>query len=87
MGRESLLVYSVHLLLVYGKFGPFTFADWVKNSFGFPAAILTTLLLLVVMWALAYGWSRVKASPPPWKYAVQGTVLAGFLVVFFFGPN
>ena len=87
MGRESLLVYATHLLLVYGKFGPFTFTDRVHQSFAYPEAILTTLVLLLLMYALALVWSRIKSSPPPWKRLTQGVVLGCFVLVFFFGPN
>lgn len=87
MGRESLLVYATHLLLVYGKFGYFTFTDRVNRSFSYGEAILTTLVLLGLMYALALAWSAIKASPPPWKRLVQGVVMACFVLVFFFGPN
>ena len=87
MGRESLLVYTVHLMIVYGKFGYFTFADRVNRSFGYGEAILTTLLLILLMYLLALAWSRVKSAPPPVKRLTQGVVLAGFALVFFFGPN
>ena len=87
MGRESLLVYTTHLLLVYGKFGPFTFTDRVHQSFTYPEAILTTLVLFLLMYALALVWSRIKTSPPPWKRATQLVVLGCFVLVFFFGPN
>ena len=87
MGRESLLVYATHLLLVYGKFGSFTFADRVQRSFGYPAAIFTTLILVGAMYLLARAWAGVKAGPLTVRRFVQGTVLAGFVLVFFFGPN
>jgi len=87
MGRESLLVYTVHLLLVYGKFGGFTFAETMRKAFGYPEAIVTTVVLLGLMYALAYGWSRIKSGPVPLKRSVQGVVLAVFVLVFFFGPH
>jgi uncharacterized membrane protein len=87
MGRESLLVYATHLLLVYGKFGAWTFTDRVGSSFGYAEAAVTTIVLLGLMYVLAYGWSRVKAGPAGVKRAVQGVILAGFVLVFFFGPR
>jgi uncharacterized membrane protein len=87
VGRESLLVYATHLLLVYGKFGPFTFTDRVRHSFRYPEAVLTTLILLALMIALAYVWEKVKAGPLTVRRLVQTTVLACFILVFFFGPN
>jgi len=87
VGRESLLVYTAHLMLVYGKFGYFTFTDRVNQSFGYGEAIVTMLILIGMMYLLAMGWSRVKSSPPRVKRIIQGVVLAGFVLVFFFGPN
>ncbi len=87
VGRESLLVYTAHLMLVYGKFGYFTFTDRVNQSFGYGEAIVTMLILIGMMYLLAMGWSRVKSSPPRVKRIIQGVVLGGFVLVFFFGPN
>ena len=87
MGRESLLVYTVHLMLVYGKYGYFTFADRVHQSFGYGEAALATVVLIAMMYALAYAWNRVRLAPPPVKRITEWAVLACFLLVFFFGPN
>jgi fucose 4-O-acetylase-like acetyltransferase len=87
MGRESLLVYATHLMLVFGKFGYFTFTDRVNRQFGYGEAIITTLILAGMMYLLALGWTRVKSAPPHVKRITQGVVLAGFILVFFFGPR
>ena len=87
VGRESLLVYTVHLMLVYGKFGYFTFSDRVHQSFGYFEAICTTVILMGIMYALALGWSRIKSGPLRTRRIAQGIILAGFALVFFFGPN
>jgi len=87
MGRESLLVYTVHLMLVYGRYGYFTFADRVHQSFGYVEAVLTTVVLIALMYALAWAWARVKAGPPRVKRITQGVIIAAFAAVFFFFPN
>jgi uncharacterized membrane protein len=87
IGRESLLVYTVHLMIVYGRYGYFTFADRVNHSFGYGEAVLTTLVLIGLMYALALAWSRIKSAPLRVKRLTEGVVLAGFVFVFFFGPN
>ncbi len=87
VGRESLLVYAVHLLLIYGNFGTFNFHDRVKNSFGYPEAILTIIVLWILMYFLALGWSRMKRGDVRVRRAVQFGALAVLLVVFFFGPE
>ncbi|MEW6512221.1 MAG: heparan-alpha-glucosaminide N-acetyltransferase domain-containing protein [Bacteroidota bacterium] len=87
IGRESLLVYTVHLLLVYGKFGSTSFAERVNNTFGYGEAAAVTIVLFLLMSVLALAWSRIKKGPARLKRTVQGLVLAGFALVFFFGPN
>ncbi len=87
MGRESLLVYTVHLMLVYGKYGYFTFADRVHQSFGYLEATLATAILIGMMYGLAYAWNRVRSAPPRVKRITEWAVLACFALVFFFGPN
>jgi len=87
MGRESLLVYTAHLMLVYGKYGYFTFADRVHQSFGYVEAILTTIILIALMYGLAWGWARIKAAPARVKRITQWAIVAAFAIVFFFFPN
>lgn len=85
-GRESLVVYATHLMLVYGDFGKGSFAYQVARSYGYPQALLVTGALLLLMFGLAVLWGRIKRGPPALKWGVEGAVLAGFLYVFFFGP-
>lgn len=86
MGRESLLIYAVHLMAIYGDFGTFQFRRWSDHTFTMPVALLWTALLLALMFGLAWVWDRVRKLEPRWKLTAQGTVFAGFLVVFLFGP-
>ena len=86
IGRESLIVYVAHLTIIYGNFGRFNFHETVNGTFGYPAAILTTLILFAMMVALARIWSAIKRGPPRTKRGVQvafGVVLAG---IFFMTP-
>jgi uncharacterized membrane protein len=87
IGRESLIVYVAHLLLIYGNFASFNFAKRVGHSFGYVEAILTTLILFSLMYGLAHVWGRVKRESPRWKMALQYGVLAVLVAVFFFGPG
>jgi uncharacterized membrane protein len=87
IGRESLIVYAIHLLLIYGNFGTFNFVKTVGHSFGYGAAIVTMVVLEVLMVGLAYSWSRVKRERPRWKMLVQYGTLVVLIAVFFFGPG
>jgi uncharacterized membrane protein len=84
IGRESLIVYVTHLMLLYGKHGAQTFQESVGHGFGHAEATLTTLILLVLMWLLALVWSRIKRGPPRLKLAVELGTLAAFVGIFFF---
>jgi uncharacterized membrane protein len=87
IGRESLIVYATHLLLIYGNFSTFNFFKRVNHSFGYVEATITTVLLLALMYGLAYFWSNVKRGSPRWKVALQYGTLAVLVGVFFFGPG
>jgi uncharacterized membrane protein len=87
VGRESLLVYTAHLLLIFGNFGAFNFRDRVNHSYGYIEAIITTVILLILMYILARMWNQVKHNSPRLKLAVNLGTLASFLAVFFFGPG
>lgn len=85
-GRESLIVYVTHLVLIYGKFGSFCFAERVRGSFDYGEALIATSTLLLLMYVLAFAWSRVKRGSPRIRYALEFAVLAVFLVIFFADP-
>jgi uncharacterized membrane protein len=87
IGRESLIVYVTHLLLLYGDFGPFNFERYVGRSFGYGEAALVTVVLWLLMYVLARFWGNIKRGDPKIKRAIQLAALAVFLGVFFFGPG
>jgi len=87
VGRESLLVYATHLLLIYGNFATFNFRRWSNHTFGLPEALGWTLLLLGLMLVLASVWDWVRHQDPRWKHWIQWTVLAITIAVFVWGPG
>ena len=87
MGRESLIVYATHLLLIYGDFSTFNFFKRVNHSFGYGEAIITIVVLYTLMYALALFWSNIKRGSPRWKMALEVGTLAVLVGVFFFGPG
>lgn len=87
IGRESLLVYATHLLLIYGNFGTFNFRDEVRHTFGYLEAGIATVILLLLMTLLAKGWSGIKRNRPQWKRRIEMVTLAVFLGIFIFGPG
>ncbi len=87
IGRESLLVYAVHLLLIFGIFSGFSFRIWADNKFGYGEVFLTTAVLLLLMYGLAWLWERIKQKGERWRRGVQLATLLILALVFVFGPG
>ncbi len=87
VGRESLIVYSVHLLLIYGNFASFNFVKRVNHTFGYTEGLFGTIALIAVMIGLALGWERVRKMNPNVKLYIQWGVFAFLVLLFFFGPG
>ncbi len=87
VGRESLLVYTVHLLLIYGDFGKFNYRHEVNHTYGAGEAIIASIALLLLMYAFAFVWSKIKRESPVMKTWTQVGVVVGLALVFFFGPG
>ena len=77
-GRESLLVYVAHLVLLYGNFGPLNLTRQVNHGFGYFEASLLAVFFIVLMFGAAFVWNRVKISSPLWK---RIATVAAFLLV------
>jgi uncharacterized membrane protein len=78
--RESLLIYWLHLITIYGMFwGRKSFAILIGPTLNLIESIAATLVLMIVMIlvAKAWGWTKIK-SP---KYA--GKVAWGIVGVLF----
>jgi uncharacterized membrane protein len=86
-GRESLIVYVTHLTLLYGDFSGDSLARRYGGSFGYAEAILATLLLMGLMFLLAFVWGRIKRGSAKVKYAIEAIAVALFVLFFFFGFN
>ena len=85
VSRESLLVYTAHLLVIYGRFwngnSP---AFYYGESFTVLQAIIATIALIVVMIVFAKVWSTMKQKSIYWariiSYATGVVVLAVFVI-------
>jgi uncharacterized membrane protein len=87
IGRESLLVYSVHLLLIYGKFTGFNYRNWVNHTFGYGEIAVWTVVLLLLMYGLAWMWEKIKRQGEKSRRAVVFVTFAMLALVFVFGPG
>jgi uncharacterized membrane protein len=87
IGRESLIVYTVHLLLIYGKISGFCYRKWVNHSFGYGEIAVWTILLLLLMYGLAWVWEKTKKRGERSRRSVQFVTLTLLVLVFVFGPG
>ena len=79
-------MYTVHLMLIYGDYGSFNFRRWSDHTFTLPVALVWTLVLLAIMFALAMAWDRVRRLDPKWKLRIQWGVVVSFVIAFIVGP-
>lgn len=87
VGQESLLVYAVHIAVIYGGFfGPFGHSLYYligrTRSWAEVAAMAAALALAMIVFAL--GWRWLKKNKPLWARRVfwAGTVLLGMYMIF-----
>jgi uncharacterized membrane protein len=73
LGHETLLVYVLHLLILFGGvvLGSSAVARY-HGTMGFGGAALSLLAMLPVVYAAAWTWHRVKAKAP---HAASATLL------------
>ena len=64
LGHETLLVYVMHLLMLYGGIVGASPLSLHFGTLGFPAAAVVLLLMLPVVFAAAWSWHRYKAWAP-----------------------
>lgn len=76
-GRESLPVYYIHLLIVYGKDFDWSFVRLFPEGSGYAFCALLTVLLCAAMYWFARGWSAAKRRRPRFAaWIVRGIVVS-----------
>jgi uncharacterized membrane protein/predicted membrane protein len=81
IARESLMVYAVHLLVIYGQFfNERSLSFYYSKTFGVLECIAGTFVLLVVMIGAAMTWGWLKRNHLPlarvffWMFTITTTV-------------
>ncbi len=78
LGRETLLVYVLHLMLLYGGvLGTAPLAPYV-GQMDFRGAALVFLGMLPILWASTWTWNRVKGRSPHGASAVLALLTVWF---------
>jgi uncharacterized membrane protein len=76
-GQESLIVYVVHLLIVYGDDEKLSMIKRWGKTMNFAECLSLSLALIVAMYLLAYGWHWLKGK----NKKAANYVLAGILLI------
>jgi hypothetical protein len=77
-GQQSLLVYTMHMAMIYGTFGlpKLSYANYHHLSFGL--SIGTAVLILLVMFILVQWWNRPRAERKAhWKILAAAAAVWG----------
>jgi len=86
-GKESLLIYVVHLLILYGTFGPFTLVNRIGSSFGYAEASILAGLLVTVMFGLGRLWNTLRHTSPGLKRLLTFAVGITVAALLLFGSS
>jgi len=81
-GQESLLVYVVHLLIVYGHTYEWSFIRQFGPTLGYLQCFGLFLALSAGMYLLAYAWHWVKGWNKQVAGVIQAATLTGIVVLF-----
>jgi uncharacterized membrane protein len=87
LGHETLLVYVLHLLMLYGGvvFGPSTLSG-LAGGLSFPAGLGILVAMFPVLLASAWAWHRLKARAPARAELVLRFASAWFVLAFLLRP-
>ncbi|MBI3365411.1 MAG: DUF1624 domain-containing protein [Ignavibacteriae bacterium] len=86
-GQESLLVYVVHLLVVYGYTYEWSFIRMFGPTRSYLQCVELFLALTAAMYVMAYVWHWMKGKDARMAKVVQFVVLATIVVVFIVKPD
>jgi hypothetical protein len=87
IGRESLLVYTAHLMLMYGEVAGMSLVRSAGRSFGYLDVLVATVVLIGLMILLALWWDRIRQGGRTRLRLLQGIGLAIFVVAFIVSPG
>lgn len=86
-GRESFLVYVVHVLFVYGSSAKnVSLAESTGRTLNYLQCFVIFVALTIAMFVLAYAWSTLKKKDYNLSRLVQYTFVSGFFYLFIKNP-
>ena len=85
ISRESLVIYFLHLQVIYRKiWNGHNLEYYINFSFGITELLCATLILIASMIAVASVWGSFKARFPKTSTAVIRLTLVGAVALFFY---
>jgi len=86
VGRESLLVYWLHLQIIYRRFwNDQSFASIFGNKFNFIEAAIATLILSLIMIAVAKFWGTIKRNYKKTASRLTLAIVSLAIIIFLIG--
>lgn len=85
-GQESLVVYVVHLMIVYGSVLNKGMVFYWGKRLAYTEVYLFIIWLLAAMVMLAYVWHKLKIEHPPAARWVKNIIYWGFIILFLIKP-
>lgn len=76
LAEESLVVYFVHVALLYGSVWNPGLKQFLGGTMGFAHAYIFVIVMIGAMLSMAYHWNRAKKSYPLPSYAFRTAVIA-----------
>ncbi|MEK7819337.1 MAG: heparan-alpha-glucosaminide N-acetyltransferase domain-containing protein [Bacteroidota bacterium] len=85
-GSESLVVYTAHLLIIFGLFfDGKSLSSIVGTTQTFQTTLFMSFVLILLMCLTAYVWNFIKNKNILYARIIQYTILAVTLILFFSG--
>ncbi|MBM2845499.1 MAG: hypothetical protein HW407_811 [Bacteroidetes bacterium] len=86
LGQASLMVYAVHLILVYGSSANDGLTQIVGRTLAYHQAFAVGVLVLFLMIALVHGWNYLRTHHYVPSRVVQAGFASSLLYLFFTKP-
>jgi len=85
-GKESLVVYVVHLMIIYGSVLNRGLVSYWGRTLSYSELYLFVVWLFTAMVVLAYSWHKLKLEHMKVARWVKNTIYWSFLALFLFKP-
>ncbi|MFN0156770.1 MAG: heparan-alpha-glucosaminide N-acetyltransferase domain-containing protein [Bacteroidota bacterium] len=87
LGQSSLLVYVLHIMIVYGSPANSGLAQIVGRALSYPSAIAVGALVLFCMLGVVYGWNTLHTRHVVRARYIQVTLVSLIVLIFLIKPH